>query len=89
MVTFSSCKSTPQIDYDTKADHRIVFVGNSFTYANKLDFITQQLIKQLENQSVFTFETTSGGYKSVDHLSDALKEGTPQHELFMNRAVHT
>ncbi|MEM8863488.1 MAG: DUF4886 domain-containing protein [Chloroflexota bacterium] len=56
-------------------EHRMLFIGNSFTYQNNLDRMVGSMInaQQSENNQVFITRITFGGYRLVDHLDDTFE----------------
>lgn len=60
-------------DLERPSDHRILFIGNSFTANNSLDQLVASFLKESNPayDDVFTTRIAPGGYNFVSHLSDA------------------
>ena len=79
-----SCKSVPKIEHGKTADHKFIFVGNSYLHGTLLNGIVDQLVSQLEeNKNVHSVLITGPGYSSMDHLNDLHKESTQMHKFFI------
>jgi hypothetical protein len=57
--------------------HRVLFVGNSYTYGNSLEALYQQLVAaSVVDVEASTFRVAYGGYRFVQHAADAASPGS-------------
>ncbi|MEM9775880.1 MAG: DUF4886 domain-containing protein [Chloroflexota bacterium] len=62
-------------DLRRPVEHRILFIGNSFTYQNDLDKMVGAMLdaQQEQNNDVFIARIAFGGYRLFDHLDDTFE----------------
>lgn len=62
-------------DLRRPVEHRILFIGNSFTYQNNLDKMVGAMIdaQQAQTNEVFIARIAFGGYRLFDHLDDTFE----------------
>jgi len=62
------------------ADVRILFIGNSYTYANDLDRMVANFLERLDPESeVLVARYSFGGYRLRQHAADAATPNNPLH----------
>lgn len=79
-------KEVPKVDYDRKADQRLLFIGNSYVYYFHLNKIVEQLVSRLEKKEVFGAGISAPSAKSFDHLRNIWNEESDLHKVFVTDA---
>ena len=72
LLGLAACIGGGNGSLEQPAEHRLLFIGNSFTGNNELDQLVSNLLNEAGNgrQDNFTTRSTTGGYKFIDHIQD-------------------